>query len=90
MDIFKRTMTYAYTSEPGNFITITLDKALEIIRLNKKGETVPDIENKKETAKVDLPVFKDVVGQDSLTRFDSKSGKKKRRNFSKGKKRKAP
>ena len=90
MDIFKRTMTYAYASEPGNFITISLDEVLEIIRLNKKGEIVPGIENKKDQVRVDLPLFKNVVGQDSLTRFDAKSGKKKRRNFSKRKKRKAP
>ena len=90
MDIFKRTMTYTYPDEPGNFITLPLDVVIEIIQLNKKGETAPSIANKKEIVRIDTPVFKNVVGQDSLTRFDNKSGKKKRRPFSKGKKRKAP
>jgi cell fate regulator YaaT (PSP1 superfamily) len=90
MDIFKRTMTYTYTDEPGNFITLPLDEVLEIIRLNKKGETAPAISNKNEPVKIDLPVFKNVVGQDSLTRFDTKSGKKKRKPFSKRKNRKTP
>jgi hypothetical protein len=51
----------------------------EIIALNKEGEKPDDISIKKETPKVKLPDFENVVGQDSLTRFDNAKKKKKKK-----------
>ena len=87
-DVFKRQM--AYSSAPGipaNLVTLSVDRVKEIIAINRKGGKVDSLEEKKLS---DKPVqnidFQNVVGQDSLTRFDqNKSKNKKRRNKSRSK-----
>lgn len=87
-DVFKRQM--AYSSAPGipaNLVTLSVDRVKEIIAINRKGGKVDSLEEKKQS---DKPVqnidFQNVVGQDSLTRFDqSKSKHKKKRNKSRSK-----
>jgi hypothetical protein len=87
-DVFKRQM--AYSSAPGipaNLVTLSVDRVKEIIAINRKGGRVDSLEEKKQS---DKPVqnidFQNVVGQDSLTRFDqNKSKNKKRRNKSRSK-----
>lgn len=87
-DVFKRQM--AYSSAPGipaNLTTLSVDRVKEIIAINRKGGKVDALEEKKQS---DKPVqnidFQNVVGQDSLTRFDqSKSKHKKKRNKSRSK-----
>lgn len=78
-DIFKRVMWFSYFDDPGNFIPLSVERVNEIIELNKKGEKPDDISIKKETPKVKLPDFENVVGQDSLTRFDNTKKKKKKK-----------
>jgi cell fate regulator YaaT (PSP1 superfamily) len=78
-DIFKRIMWFSYFDDPGNFIPLSIDRVNEIIALNKAGEKPDDISLKKETPKVKLPDFENVVGQDSLTRFDNTKKKKKKK-----------
>jgi len=79
-DIFKRTMWYSYTDDPSVFIALTVDRVKEIIELNKRGEKPEDLAVaglKKHVEKA--PDYENVVGQDSLTRFDTKKKKKKKR-----------
>lgn len=80
-DIFKGHMWYAYEGEWMNWHKITTEQANEIIDLNKKNEKVASLEEYAsdliEEAKVE---FENVVGQDSLTRFDSPKPNNKRRN----------
>jgi len=79
-DIFKRLMWFSYFDDPGNFIPLSVDRVNEIIALNKEGQKPDDISIKKEVPKVKLPDFENVVGQDSLTRFDNtKKNKKKKK-----------
>jgi cell fate regulator YaaT (PSP1 superfamily) len=78
-DIFKRIMWFTYADDPGNFIPVAVDRVNEIIALNKAGEKPDDISIKKEAPKVKLPDFENVVGQDSLTRFDNTKKKKKKK-----------
>jgi len=81
MDIFSNTMWYSYKHEPLTFIELKLHRVNEIIELNKKGEKpqdLKDFENLKEVVKT--PNYENVVGQDSLTRFDKPKNRKKRRN----------
>lgn len=78
-DIFKRIMWFSYFDDPGNFIPLSVDRVNEIIALNKTGEKPDDISVKKEMPKVKLPDFENVVGQDSLTRFDNTKKKKKKK-----------
>ena len=80
-DIFKGLMWFAYEGEWMNWHIITTDQANEIISLNKKGKKVASLEEYATELIEDTKVeFENVVGQDSLTRFDSPKRKNKRRN----------
>ena len=81
-DIFKRTMWFSYRSDPGVFIPLDLKTVHSILELNAKGEMpealTPAV---KVIDKIIItePNFENVVGQDSLTRFDRKG--KSNQNF---------
>ncbi len=80
-DIFKGHMWYAYEGEWMNWHKLTTSQANEIIELNKKKEKVVSLEEYASELIEDTKVaFENVVGQDSLTRFDSPKRKNKRRN----------
>ena len=80
-DIFRGHMWYAYEGEWMNWHKITTEQAREIIELNKKKEKVASIEEYASDLIEDTKVeFENVVGQDSLTRFDNPKGNKKRKN----------
>lgn len=81
-DIFQGHMWYAYEGEWMNWHKITTDQAREIIELNRKKEKVECLEDyASDLVEVDTKTdFGNVVGQDSLTRFDSPKGQKKRKN----------
>ena len=86
-DIFKETLWFSYKNEPANWHTLTKEQVLDILDKNKKKEKVASLEEyavdnivREET------VFENVVGQDSLTRFD-RPKQNKRRNRNKNKKR---
>ncbi len=82
IDIFKGYLWYAYEGEWMNWFTIKAEDANEMISLNQKDEMAEALEDyaiddKKESA-FD---FENVVGQDSLTRFDQpKKSNNRRRN----------
>ena len=78
MDIFRRKLWYSYTSEPTNFIELSLDKVQEIIFENKNGNHPDSLEMYINTF-LEEPKhdYENVVGQDSITRFDKKGTQKK-------------
>jgi len=82
IDIFKGQMWYAYEKEGMNWHQLSTEKANEIIALNKKGEKAASLEEYIEEVIVsDSKLFNNVVGQDSLTRFDAPKGRRgKNRN----------
>ena len=73
-DIFRRTMFFSYTDEPDNFIPLTVDRVKEVMEMNKEGVKPEDLSIKVVAPKVieKKPDYENVVGQDSLTRFDQK------------------
>ncbi|WP_179009530.1 PSP1 domain-containing protein [Winogradskyella forsetii] len=80
-DIFKGLLWYAYEGEWMNWHIITTDQANEIIEKNKKKEKVASLEEYAAEHIQDTKTeFENVVGQDSLTRFDSPKSNKKRKN----------
>ncbi|MFP4844640.1 stage 0 sporulation family protein [Winogradskyella sp. PE311] len=80
-DIFKGLMWYAYEGEWMNWHIITTEQANEIIAKNKKKEKVASLEEYAAEHIQDTKTeFENVVGQDSLTRFDSPKSKNKRKN----------
>jgi cell fate regulator YaaT (PSP1 superfamily) len=82
-DIFRRILFYSYTDDPGNFIAVPVDRVKLILELNKKSEKPEALLSEKEIPKViKTHDYENVVGQDSLTRFDASKNrnKKKKKN----------
>ncbi|WP_461532590.1 PSP1 domain-containing protein [Sinomicrobium sp.] len=85
IDIFKGFLWYAYEDNGANWHKLTLEQVGDIIEKNKRNIKVDSLEEyaseieEEDTKKV----FENVVGQDSLTRFDQP--KKKRKNKGRGK-----
>jgi hypothetical protein len=81
-DVFKREMTYSSAPNmAANLVTISVDRAKEVIALNKNGEKPERLELKGDGGKEAAPIdFNNVVGQDSLTRFDKDKKRNKNRN----------
>ena len=90
-DIFKGHMWYAYEGEWMNWHKITTAQANEIISLNKKNEKVSSLEEyASELINDTKNEFENVVGQDSLTRFDSPKSNNKRKKRRNNKNRRKP
>ena len=90
-DIFKGHMWYAYEGEWMNWHKITTAQANEIISLNKKNKKVASLEEYASELIDDTKnVFENVVGQDSLTRFDRPKSNNKRKNKRNNKNRRKP
>lgn len=85
-DIFKRILWYGYEKQGMNWHKISVDKANEIIALNKKGLKVASLEEFEEDENIsENKIFENVVGQDSLTRFDKPKQKNNRRRNNRNK-----
>ena len=84
MDIFKEELWYAYKGEWMHWHKLSLESVQEIIAKNKNKEKVESLEEYTEdpadirSEKPDM-VFENVVGQDSLNRFDRPKGTKNKR-----------
>ncbi|WP_405221507.1 regulatory iron-sulfur-containing complex subunit RicT [Dokdonia sp. Asnod1-B02] len=86
IDIFQGHLWYAYEGEWMNWHKLTTDHANEIIAANKKKEPVASLEEfAAELIEETVIDFGNVVGQDSLTRFDKPKTTNKRRNSRKRK-----
>jgi cell fate regulator YaaT (PSP1 superfamily) len=84
MDIFKRVLWYTYKEDRNKWFKLTLEHVKEIIDLNKNNKPVTSLEDYEfELIAENVVEFEDVVGQDSLTRFDVPKRKKKHKNKSK-------
>ena len=86
MDIFKEQLWYAYKGQWMNWHMLSLESVNEIIVKNNNKEKVPSLEeyeNESIISKVEKTdvAFENVVGQDSLNRFDrsKKSNNKTRK-----------
>jgi cell fate regulator YaaT (PSP1 superfamily) len=80
-DIFNRLITYSTDKNiPANLITIEAGRAFEIIALNRRGIKPDTLEREGQQKETTRREYQDVVGQDSLTRFDNKKRKKKGNN----------
>lgn len=78
-DILKGEVTYSTDkSVPANLVTVSTKRAFEIIALNKQGVKPDSISSARNGA--DAPTgFVNMIGQDSLTRFDKNKRKKKKK-----------
>lgn len=78
-DIFKHQLTYSTDKNmPVNLVTIDAQRAFDVIAMNKNGEKPERLDAGPSDAPARKIGFNDVIGQDSLTRFDKKKRKRNR------------
>ena len=83
MDIFKGLLWYTIKDKQLNWYQLTKEQVKEIQEINKKGEKAQHLSTYVDDLAVidNTPNYENVVGQDSLTRFDKpKQKNNKRRN----------
>lgn len=82
-DVLKGIITYSTSPQtPANLTEISTERAKEIIALNKKGEKPHQLNKTNKTndrGNDEKNEYKNVVGQDSLTRFDNKLHTKRKK-----------
>lgn len=81
-DVFKQQMWYAYDGEAGigsGLIPLHPDRVREVIRMNRNGKKPVDLNDFMEELVIEEPDYTNVVGQDSLNRFEHIFKKKKGR-----------
>lgn len=76
-DVFKRIMWYMY-SEGSGLIPLSPERVAEIKKMNEQREKPADLANYSEKIVVSQPDYSNVVGQDSLNRFDGAFKRKKK------------
>ncbi|MGM9803919.1 MAG: regulatory iron-sulfur-containing complex subunit RicT [Muribaculaceae bacterium] len=80
-DIFKREITYSTDKQiAANLVTLSAERVFEVMALNKNGvrpeKLLPDdAQHEKE-----MSAYGDIIGQDSVSRFDKKKKKRGDRN----------
>jgi hypothetical protein len=85
-DIFKRKMWYVYENERGVFIELSVDRVKEVIALNRAGKKPDELRAAVQISapKIKEPDYQNVVGQDSINRFDKGKGNKGKGGGSRG------
>lgn len=83
-DVFKGLMSYSTAQNFGaNIVTITADRAKEVIALNKKGIKPDSLIDKDQESGEQRTEFDDGVGEDSINRFDSRNKNQGNKNSKK-------
>ncbi|MEN9303560.1 MAG: hypothetical protein RL264_1989 [Bacteroidota bacterium] len=85
-DVFKRIMWFGYSGETG-LIALSPERVREIAKMNKNGQKPKELLEFVETKKVVEMGYSNVVGQDSLNRFEKKFDQKRNKNRNKNKNR---
>ena len=80
-DVFKRQMFYGYEGGVGGLIPLTPERVKEIIKMNSEGKKPKELNEYVMEVVVKEPDYDNVVGQDSLNRFEHafKTKKKKKK-----------
>jgi len=76
-DIFKRTIWYAHENDRSVFVPLPVDRVKEIVAMNKEGKKPEELRAAAQQIipKIKEPDFQNVVGQDSISRFDKNKNK---------------
>ncbi|MCB9223717.1 MAG: regulatory iron-sulfur-containing complex subunit RicT [Crocinitomicaceae bacterium] len=87
-DVFKEQMWYiqedAESNLPGAFVPLSPERVKEIIEMNKNGKKPADLKDFIVEIEVEEPDYTNVVGQDSLNRFEHVFTRKKKKKKKKG------
>ncbi len=85
-DVFKKQMWYLYENNSdgagSGFIPIKPERVHEIIKMNKEGKKPVDLKDFMEAVTINEPDYTNVVGQDSLNRFEHVFKRKKKKKKS--------
>ncbi len=77
MDIFQRKVWYAYDDpSKGPIVELPLDYVNEVIEKNKDGIIIDKLERFDTSLELEKNDYENVVGQDSISRFDNKKKRK--------------
>ncbi|HNO71842.1 MAG TPA: regulatory iron-sulfur-containing complex subunit RicT, partial [Bacteroidia bacterium] len=81
-DIFKRTIWYVHENDRSVFIPLSVERVKEIIAMNKAGKKPEEmrVAVPLNTPKVKEPDYQNVVGQDSISRFDKNKNRDRNSN----------
>tara|TARA_B100001250_G_scaffold63197_1_gene49700 strand:- start:437 stop:1564 length:1128 start_codon:yes stop_codon:yes gene_type:complete len=77
IDIFKGLLWFVYKNDSVDWHELTAEKVKEIIKINAEGKKIDSLEDYVFVRSEENQEFQNVVGQDSLTRFDKKKKKRK-------------
>ena len=86
IDIFKELMWFSYANNSAHWHVLPVSQVKEILEINSKKERATSLEDYViEVVPLVEKTYQNVVGQDSLTRFDQPKNKNnnKKRNFKK-------
>jgi cell fate regulator YaaT (PSP1 superfamily) len=84
-DVFKRLMWYGYLGENG-LIALTPERVKEIVKMNKEGVKPKDLKDFEVVEQKEVEVgYTNVVGQDSVNRFEKNFNRPKGQNRKKKK-----
>ena len=84
VDIFKEKLWFSYKNDPSNWYALEKGQVQEILEINKTGKKIESLEEYvADTITEEKLSFENVVGQDSLTRFDRPKRKKNKRRKNK-------
>jgi cell fate regulator YaaT (PSP1 superfamily) len=84
-DILKREITYSTEKGvPTDLVTVTPERVLEVATLNSQGVKPEHLQGSDIEVNIERSAYGDLVGQDSISRFDNAKKKKKKKNRSKG------
>lgn len=79
-DIFNKEITYSSDKNiAANLTTINAERAFEVIEMNNRGEKPEKLNESEDDQPRKTSGFVEIVGQDSLTRFDKAKKRKKKK-----------
>lgn len=83
-DILKREISYSSEKGlPTDLVTLTPERVIEVAELNNEGIKPERLEPDGYEVNVERSAYGDLVGQDSISRFDTAKKKKKKKNRNK-------
>ena len=88
-DIFRRTIWYAHENDRSVFVALSVERVKEILAMNKEGKKPEELKSSAQLTvpKMKEPDYQNVVGQDSISRFDKGKNRDRDNNRNRGRNR---
>ena len=90
-DILKHEISYSsQKGQVADLVTLTPERVEEVAAMNAKGIKPERLQGSDYEVKIERSAYGDLVGQDSISRFDTAKKKKKKKNRNKAQGQPAP